>query len=275
MTFLRLLLICFVLGSYFSKSNAQKSFYIGPNVGFASNRTALETAAFARNGNFNWVKSKFYRDNSLPFGIQAGVGLFPKIFISLGILRNSVSHSDLFIDDVGFYKIQGNASILIPEKFDPKVKLNGYSFRSIHFDLALQYVLNPESRLQVYAFAGPGIAIMTQNKLTLSAKFTNTNPQTETFIFRTSTSPLKNYLVSIEGGFGLKHRIGRNMLVDVSGKYSRGMYTKILRRPQNENEVNNTPQKSEVFGEFDTSFRYRYDQYFRQLAAQISFLFEI
>ncbi|TLU98878.1 hypothetical protein [Dyadobacter luticola] len=258
-----------------NSAKAKTTFYIGPYIAFSNIQTALEVSVYAQNSDFRFLKTGYFDKNVINYGIRGSAVLFPKISIGLNIFWNKVSHDDFLVDNIGFYKIEGKSSILIPEKFDPKVKLNAYGFSSTHFDFSLNYTFNPDSKFRAYVFAGPGLMIMTKNTATTSARFIETSPPSESFIYRTSDSKLKDYLVSVNGGLGIGYQINDRIVVNLSGKYGQGIFTKILRRPVNQKEQNLTPVEGTVFGRFDNSFDYRYDQFFRQLSAETSLLFKL
>jgi hypothetical protein len=251
--------------------------HIGPYVAYGINSTAFDLIAPNKGGRLTYEKTQTTKTGSIPFGMRINVDLFPQISVDLGIYGNRINTENVLIDSLDTYLIQFPHSVLIPEKFDTDVKLRGYSFKTFHFDLSVNYspIRQSRSRIHPYLFAGPSIVSMKESELILSGGFRDGNPVQETRITRWYRSTEKQYMIGFNGGLGVKYDLGKRFNFSIAGKYARGIFPKIHGKATPVKEQNNTPRPSSNFGGFSSRFGNRYDQYFRLFSVSASVMFRL
>lgn len=254
----------------------KKTVYIGPY--FAVGKyAAIFDLPYIKKGmsNYYYSKTKSYFGNSTPVGLQMNIVFSPKISFSIAGYFNQTSFNGIVTDSIGFYKIIGKSSLLIPEKFDPKLKWNGYSFKTVNLDLDVNYVLTKNKfGLKPYVFAGPSVVIMTQNEVLISAKFIN-DKTTESYINRWFRSKRSEFMIAYNAGAGLNYQTKKRILLSLSGKIQIGNFPKISEFRILSTEENTTPVESSVFGEYTTSFTHRFDQHSKLFSINAAVLFKL
>jgi len=255
----------------------KRSVRVGPYVAYGINSTAFDLIAPNKGGRLTYEKTQTTKTGSVPLGVRINVDLFPQISVDLGVYGNRINAENVLMDSVGTYLIQFPHSVLIPEKFDTEVKLRGYSFKTFHFDLSVNYspIKQSRSKIHPYVFAGPSIVSMKESELTLSGGFRDGNPVTETRITRWYRSTEKQYMIGFNGGVGVNYDLGNRFSLSLAGKYVRGIFPKIQGRTTQIKEQNDTARPSSNFGNFSSSFENRYDQYFRSFSVSASVMFRL
>lgn len=250
---------------------------IGPYVGYGYNNTAFDINAGSVQGRVAYRKTEFTSSSSIPLGFRADLDLSKRVGIELGVYLNSTKAENIFIENTGVHVIPFPQSALIPKKYDTDLKTTGFSYKAIHFDLAMNVVLNRDerSKLKPYAFAGPTIGIMLKNEIKQAAGYQE-DPQSEMgYFYRWSKLDSKKYLVGLNAGLGIDYTVSKRITVNASAKFTGGLYPKIRNREFLTKTQNDTSAPDTGFGVFESSFWHSYDQYLRMFSVGISATYKL
>ncbi|MCF2486709.1 hypothetical protein [Dyadobacter sp. CY347] len=245
---------------------------IGPYVGYGFNKTAFDINAGTVKGRVAYRKTEFNSSSSIPLGLRIDLDLFKRVGIELGAYFNKTKAENIFLENTGFHSIPFPQSILIPKKYDTDLKTTGFLSSTMHFDLAMNVVLNRDERnkFKPYAFAGPTIAIMLRNEIKQGIGYQE-DPQSEMAYFhRWSKLDSKKYLVGLNAGLAADYAITKRITLNASAKFTGGIYPKIRNRTFLPKTQNDTSMPESGFGMFDSSFWHSYDQYLRMVSVGTS-----
>jgi hypothetical protein len=251
--------------------------YVGPYLAYGYNRTAFDINAGYADFLVDYRKTVFFGSNSFPVGLRMGVNLSKRIGIDLGAYINQTSTENVSIDSTGIHGFPFFQPAPIREKYDPVLKVKGFSSKTIHLDLAMTIVLAraEESKFKPYVFIGPTIAFMTKNKIKQAAGYKD-NPQAETtYFYRWSKLDRQQYLVGLNIGLGINYTLNKRMTLNTSAKFIGGIFPKIRDRSLLTKIQNDTSLPDNQFGGFDSIFLHTYDQYLRMFTVGISATYKL
>ncbi|WAC10213.1 hypothetical protein [Dyadobacter pollutisoli] len=251
--------------------------YIGPYLAYGYNKTAFDLNAGYADFLVDYRKTAFFTSNSFPLGLRMGVNLSRRIGIDLGAYINQTSTKNVNIDSTGIHGFPLSQPAHIREKYDPVLKVRGFSSKTIHLDLVMTVLLAKaeESKFKPYVFFGPTLAFMTKNEIKQAAGFKD-NPQAETtYFYRWSKLDRQQYLVGFNSGLGINYTLSKRMTLNTSAKFIGGIFPKIRNRSFLTKIQNDTSLPDNQFGGFHSIFWHTYDQYLRMFTVGISATYKL
>nr|WP_295932251.1 hypothetical protein [uncultured Dyadobacter sp.] len=243
----------------------KKTVSLGPYIGFGYNRIAYDLYWENLTGVSIYKKSEFYSSTSIPIGATVDVALFKRVSIHLDAYFNQASNTKLDVDNMGTTKSLHPNSVLNSEKYAEDIKFTGYSYKTIHFDLAASYTLLREekSKLRPCIFAGPSVVLMTSNETGIAVGYQEAKQDPYRYMTRYSELQRPIAMIAINTGLGFQYNAGDRLTFQLAGKYIHGLFPKLIIPRFSDKTENSIPMPDEAWGQLHHRFQNAYDQYTR------------
>jgi hypothetical protein len=241
------------------------SLHTGPYVGFGYNRTGFDVNFGMEKVEDNYKKTKFSSSYSVPVGLSFDLRLSKRVSINLDTYLHNTSNNAVYVDNMGFYKVKFPLYLLTPEKFVDDLKMTGFSFKTVHFDLSASYAVIPrdKNKLEMSVFAGPSIVSMTDSEIQLSAGYRENKEAPVTYMTRWSKLKRPYTMIGINAGVGAKYPLSERLTLNLAAKFIGGIYPKIENQSYTAEKRNETPMPDDTWQGFFSRFDGTYDQYTR------------
>lgn len=237
---------------------------VGPYLGFAHNKIAYDLYWDNVNGISTYKKSDWYTSTSIPIGATIDIGIFKRVSLRLDAYFNSTSNKSLDINNMGYTKNLIPNSVLNSDKYSDDIKFTGYSYKTIHFDLAAAYTLGEnKGKLRPFVLAGPSIVLMYSNENSVAIGYRETTQEPFQYITRNSVLQRPIAMMALNAGVGLQYQASNRLTFRLSGKYVHGLFPKLISPEFSGVPESDLPMPAEAWNQLHHRFQNAYDQYTR------------
>ena len=246
-------------------SKFKKTVSVGPYIGFGYNRIAFDMYWDNVKGKSIYKKTGSYASNSIPVGLSVDFAIFRRVSLRLDAYYNQTSNRNLDVDNMGSTKTVRAGSILRSKQYADDVKFTGYSYKTIHFDLAASYTLLREDngKLSPYIFAGPSIVRMSGNEVGVAVGYSETSQAPYQYMTRYSVLNKPFIMIALNAGAGVQYKANDRLMFRLSGKYIHGLFPKMINSGYSGKTENSIPMPPSGWDEVYHRFQNAYDQYTR------------
>lgn len=243
----------------------KKTVSVGPYVGFGYNKIAFDLYWDNVGGKSIFKKTDYFASNSTPVGLSLDFALFRRVSVRLDAYYNQTSSKNLDVDNMGSTKTQLAGPVLQSKKYADDIKFTGYSYKTVHFDLAASYALLSEerSKLSPYIFVGPSIVRMIRNEAGIAVGYSETSQAPYQYMTRYAELKKPFNMIAFNAGIGAQYKPSSRMTLRLSGKYIHGLFPKMINQGYSDKTENSIPMPPNGWNEVYHRFQNAYDQYTR------------
>jgi len=222
-------------------------------------------------------KTGYFASSSIPIGLNLDFALFRRVSVRLDAYYNQTSSEKLDVDNMGSTKTILAGPVLLSKKYADDVKFTGYSYKTMHFDLAASYTLLAEerSKFSPYIFAGPSIVRMTSNEVGVAVGYSETSQAPYQYMTRYAVLKKPFTMIAFNAGIGAQYKASDRLTLRLSGKYIHGLFPKMINRDYSDKTENSIPMPSDGWNQVYHRFQNAYDQYTRILTVSAGAYFRL